>query len=320
MIPRLGYACINVALQSGQKKDRIIVNNTCIAKTFREKGIDYAIQLARKNLDSVLKILAWNEQHGIRLYRMSSDMFPHITNPEFIRDDKYVYSLDNFDDQFKKIGNYAKKYKHRLTFHPGQYNQIGSPNEQVFEKTVRDLSLHADVLDKIGCDLNSIIVVHGGGTYQNKEKTIARWIERFYQLPTNVQNRLVIENCERQYSYKDVLHIAGRINRPVIFDTHHYQCWSNIYGEQEHPATFMEDILKTWTDHGLIPKIHISEQAPNKKIGAHSDIVEEIPDYILSLLDKHQIDIMIEAKHKEQAVLYLYDKYYDFDFDTNLWK
>ena len=33
-------------------------------------------------------------------------------------DCKYAYSLDQFNDLFKKIGDYAKKYNHRITFHP----------------------------------------------------------------------------------------------------------------------------------------------------------------------------------------------------------
>ena len=63
------------------------------------------------------------------------------------------------------------------------------------------------------------------------------------------------------------------------------------------------------------PKFHISEQAIDKKKGAHSDYVETIPNYLLSLPD---IDIMIEAKAKEQAVLYLYGKY--TSFDGKIWK
>lgn len=42
---RLGYACINTILQSEK-----IVNRGCIAKTFRDKGIEYAKSIAIGNL------------------------------------------------------------------------------------------------------------------------------------------------------------------------------------------------------------------------------------------------------------------------------
>lgn len=320
-VPRLGYACINTVLSSGPKSTRVCVNNSCIAKTFRERGTEYAIELARKNLQSVLKVLQWNEQHGIRLYRLSSDMFPHITNPEFIADGGlYAYSLDNFNDLFHQIGTFARKHRHRLTFHPGQFNQVGTINEGVFVKTARDLAMHADVLDKIGCGPESIMVVHGGGVYGDKPATLERWVQQFYQLPQNVQDRLVIENCERQYNYADMLWLSNKINRPVVFDTHHHDCYCKINGPLPDPSTFLPEIVRTWTVHNIIPKFHISEQAPDKRIGAHSDFVENIPQYILDILATGQdIDLMIEAKAKEQAVLALYDDYYQFDADTLTW-
>lgn len=311
-IPRLGYACINTVLQGCPvKKDRVLVNHSCIAKTFREKGIDHVIALARANLAAVLRVLEWNEAHDIRFYRLSSNMFPHLTNPDFVDAGKYAYSLDQFDDLFAKIGQYAKEHNHRLTFHPGQFNQVGTPTQRVFENTVRDLSAHADILDKLGCGPDSVIVVHGGGVYGNKEQTMQRWVQQFKMLPKNVQARLVIENCERQYNYADMLELSRLIDRPVVFDTHHHACYCKIHGPLPEPADFLPRIIETWTKHGIKPKFHISEQAPNKRIGAHSDYVNRIPDYLIDLLDDGtQIDLMIEAKAKEQAVLYLMNQYF----------
>ena len=72
----------------------------------------------------------------------------------------------------------------------------------------------------------------------------------------------------------------------------------------------MEDILKTWTKRNIKPKFHISEQGSGK-IGHHSDYIEIIPNYLLEIPKKYKIniDIMIEAKKKEQAIFKLYRKY-----------
>jgi UV DNA damage endonuclease len=303
---RLGYACINSELQSKKGAEKVSVNHSCIAKTFRAKGAQYVVALARSNLEAVLKVLEWNEKHNIKVYRLSSDMFPHLTNPEFMKGEQFAYSLDQFEDLFKKIGNYAREHGHRLTFHPGQYNQIGTPRPEVFRKTVADLSAHAEILDHLGCGPDSVMVVHGGGTYQNKAKTMDRWVKQFYTLPKKVQNRIVIENCERQYSVFDMLELSKRIRRPVVFDTHHHQCYSNLVQKQPDPETFLSLVLATWTDLGVRPKFHVSEQAPDKRVGAHSDYVSEIPQYLLELTQKGiEFDVMIEAKAKEQAVLKL---------------
>jgi UV DNA damage endonuclease len=303
---RLGYACINTSIN-------YCVNRSCIAKTFREKGAEYAIGLAKSNLASVLKILEWNEANNIKLYRMSSDMIPHITNPEFIDDKKghkYAYGLENFSDLCDQIGAYARKYNHRLTFHPDQFNQVASPNEKVFEKTVKDLSFHADLLDMMGMDGNSVMVVHGGGMYDDKKATLERWVTRFWMLPENVRNRLVIENCERCYSAIDLLPVARAIRRPLVFDTHHHQCYDISTEKLPDPSTFMREVLDTWKICNIRPKFHISEQNIDKRLGAHSDYVYNIPNYLYDIIKTgEEIDIMIEAKAKELAVLKLYSIY-----------
>ena len=68
----------------------------------------------------------------------------------------------------KQIGEKSRKYNQRLTFHPGQYNCIGSPTQSVIESTTTDLKYHADVLDLMELGEDSVMVIHGGGTYKNK--------------------------------------------------------------------------------------------------------------------------------------------------------
>jgi UV DNA damage endonuclease len=311
---RLGYACINMTLRDVKpKKDSVCVNRSCIAKTFSTKGKDYAASLAKSNLEAVLRIMEWNYHHHIHLYRLSSDMFPHLTNPQFIPEGSTTaYDLGQFSEYFRRMGELSELYRQRLTFHPGPFNQIGTPKESVFAKTVIDLSAQADVLDRCGLDGNSVMVVHGGGVYEDKEATLERWISQFRTLPEAVRRRLVIENCERQYNYEDVLYLAQEVGRPVVFDTHHHNCYDAEVAPLEHPTYFLEEIVETWTSLGLRPKFHVSEQAPGKRLGAHSDYVEEIPDYLLELSKTQPLDIMIEAKAKELAVQHLYRKYPHF--------
>ena len=68
----LGYACINITLAD----EGITTNRGMIKKTFGEKGIAYASELALQNVTALLKILEWNVAHGITLFRVTSDLFP----------------------------------------------------------------------------------------------------------------------------------------------------------------------------------------------------------------------------------------------------
>ena len=76
------------------------------------------------------------------------------------------------------------------------------------------------------------------------------------------------------------------------------------------PEYYIPLILKTWEKRGIKPKFHVSEQGSGR-CGHHSDYIEVIPDYLLDIPKTYNvnIDIMIEAKMKEQAIFRLYEKY-----------
>jgi UV DNA damage endonuclease len=302
---QLGLCCINTILRS--QKPPIFASRKMIIRSVKEKGIDELKAKIIQNLKDVLTMMDWNEKHGIKLFRLSSELFPHKSNPKVVD-----YSFDFAIDLLKEIGEKSKKYKQRLTFHPGQYNVVGTPNRQSFLQTISDLKYHADVLDLMGLDHNSVMVVHGGGIYDDKEKTIERWCEQYQELPENVRNRLVLENCEKCFSIIDCLRVSKMINIPVVFDTHHFECYKDLHPKEDfnEPAYYMSDILESWKRRGIKPKFHISEQGAGRR-GHHSDYIETIPEYLLEIPLKYgvNIDIMIEAKMKEQAIFRLYKKY-----------
>lgn len=298
MTIQLGLCCLNTTLKK-QKPSVYPSRKMTMKKINEENGIEELKSRIIKNLKDVLTMMDWNEKHNIKVFRLSSDLFPHKSN---IKIDDYGYEFAK--DLLIQIGEKSKKYNQRLTFHPGQYNVLGTPHEKALEQTIRDLSYHADVLDMMKLDKNSVIVIHGGGFYNDKEKTKERWCENFKNLPENVRNRLVLENCEKCFSIKDCLEISEKINIPVVFDTHHFECYKLLHPLEhfEHPSEYIENILKTWEKRNIKPKFHISEQGMGK-IGHHSDYIEKIPDYLKNI--KVDIDIMVEAKMKELAIFKL---------------
>ena len=302
---QLGLCCMNSMLR--KQKPPIFASRKMIIRSVEEKGIDALKEKIIQNLKDVLTLIEWNEQNGIKVFRLSSELFPHKSNPKVVN-----YTFDFAHSLLTQIGDKARQYNHRLTFHPGQYNVVGSPNKQSFEQTNSDLTYHADVLDLMGMNQDSVMVVHGGGVYGDKEATLQRWCEQFKLLSENVQRRLVLENCEKCFSIEDCLKVSKQIGIPVVFDTHHYACYCILHPDEQfkHPSEYIPDILASWTNRGIKPKFHVSEQGSGRT-GHHSDFIEVIPDYLLEIPEKYgiEIDIMIEAKAKEQAILRLYEKY-----------
>ena len=179
-------------------------------------------------------------------------------------------------------------------------------------QTLKDLEYHADVLDLMGLGKDSVMVIHGGGVYGDKEKTMERWCENYRKLPQKIKDRLVLENCEKSYSIHDTLRIHDMTGIPLVFDTHHFECYKILHPDEKfkEPEYYIPLILETWKKRGIKPKFHVSEQG-NGKCGHHSDYIENIPNYLLEIPKKYgiDIDIMIEAKKKELAIFKLYEKY-----------
>jgi len=302
---QLGLCCMNTTLK--KQKPPVYAARRIIVRIIDEKGIDELKRRILANLDDLYKMLEWNEANGIRVFRLSSELFQHKTNPK-VPD----YTYDFAKEHLKKIGDYALEKGHRLTFHPGQFNVLASPSERAYLQTLKDLEYHADVLDLMGLSKDSVMVIHGGGVYGEKEKTMQRWIENYHKLPDKIKNRLVLENCEKSYSIEDCLKIYESTGIPIVFDTHHFDCYILLHPDEEFsPASeYIPQILDTWKDKDIKPKFHVSEQGSGK-IGHHSDYIDILPQYLLDIPERYgiEIDIMIEAKMKELSIQKLYEKY-----------
>lgn len=295
---KLGYACINETLA----KQGISCNKSCTLKTIKSQSDPWKFLYEKclQNLSALKKIIEWNIQHNILFYRMSSAMFPHIGNPKLIeiigKEKWYEYiSLKPFKSFLLEIKVIARKC--RLSVHPGQYCQLASPKQQVVENSKIDLLWHANLLRYVG-DKNSTICIHGGGTWGDKKSALIRLEKELLSLSNRILSRVCLENCEKSWSAEELLPICKKVGIPLIFDFFHYKC----YREKQRPIKeLLPEILATWKDKR--PKFHISEQDPNKKLGAHSEFVYNIPIELVEL--SRGFDIMIEAKRKEACVFLL---------------
>ena len=300
---QLGLCCLNTTLK--KQKPPVYSSRKIIVRVVKERGIEELKRRILLNLEDLLKMIQWNEDNGIKVFRLSSELFPHKTNPKI-----ESYDLDFAKEHLQKVGELAKSYNQRLTFHPGQFNVLATLDKNALKMTLNDLMYHSQVLDMMELGKDSVMVIHGGGIYGDKESAIQRWADNYKNLPPSVKRRLVLENCEKCYSIEDCLKINELCGVPIVFDTHHYDCYIILHPKEEflHPSEYIHSILKTWKD--IKPKFHVSEQGSGKT-GHHSDYIEILPEYLLEIPEKYgiHVDIMIEAKMKELSIHKLYEKY-----------
>ena len=284
----LGYACINMSL--GKK---VTTNRTMIKRTFLEKGLDYVSDCVIQNVADLEKIIDWNEQNGIKMYRMSSDMMPWATEYDFTQ----LKDWNEIAIILKRCGDKATQYGQRLSFHPGPFNVLVSPKEAVVQNTINDLEVHGRLMDALGLSKTPYnkINIHCNGVYGDKQSAMNRFIDNFKLLSNSVRSRLTIENDDKasMYSVKDLMYIHNAIKIPIVFDYHHHTFNTGDLSEQE----ALELAMSTWPE-GITPAVHYSESKEGSKPQAHSDYIERIPETYGNI-----VDIMVEAKAKELAIL-----------------
>ena len=292
----LGYACINSELSS--KKQRITTNRSMIKRTFKAKGIEYASQLAELNTGDLLPILEWNQRHDIKVFRMSSSLFPWASEYEL----EALPDWDKISQNLKEAGDYAKKHGIRLSFHPGPFNILSANKDYVVKNSIVDLNIHGKVMDMLGMprDHNAKINIHIGAAYGDRASAMKRFCKNFNLLNDSVKSRLTIENDDRPalFSTKDLYEgVYKNTGCPIVFDYHHHKFRSDGISESDALAI----AVSTWGK--IVPTCHYSESAclkegKKKVMNAHSDyIYDKIENY------GHRLDIVIEAKAKEKALM-----------------
>jgi UV DNA damage endonuclease len=287
-----GYCCINMELG----KQKITTNRSMIKRTFNDKGIAYASELALQNVRDLSRIVKWNHEHGVKLYRMSSDIFPWMSEYEL----KDLPDYERIKNILSGTGKLAKAYGQRITFHPGHFCVIASQNQSVVTKSIKELNQHGEIMDLMDLPRTpyAAINIHVNTTQGGKDVAMQRFAANFQLLDDSVKTRLVVENDDKlsQYTVEDLAQLSMQIGTPVTFDYHHHWC---------HPGSLtQEQALKlaalTWPD-GIKQLCHYSSakcvyEDSSSINRAHADyIYEQINDYGLDL------DIELEAKAKEQA-------------------
>ena len=301
----LGYACINMGFSSLPKSKRITTNRSMIKRTFKERGLAYASELALQNVKDLLKILEWNEKNNIKFYRMSSDIFPWMSEYE-IRDlpdyNDIAYHLDC-------AGEFATVHGHRLTFHPGPFNVLGSPRQSVADKAIRELNQHSEVMDLLGFlpSHYNKINIHVGGTYGGDfAGTAERWCKNFLRLDKGTRARLTLENDDKasMWSVKHLYDfIYKQVGVPIVFDYHHFRFCKG--GQTEEEALRMA--ASTWPSN-VKPVVHLSESR-RKEQGDQKIRPQAHSDYVYDPVDSYgcDYDMMIESKAKELSLLHYRD-------------
>ncbi len=283
---RIGYVGVNTELPSA-------------SRTFRLAG--YSLQrmlgTVSDNLATLQQILAWNADHGIFLFRITSNLIPFGSHPVNRGEWKQVLR-----HEFANIGRFIRNQGMRVSMHPGQYSVLNSPHEATHENTLRELAYHEAVFALMELGFDHKIVIHGGGAYGNKANATRVLIDRLSALDSPIRLRLVLENDERVFTARDILAICEATGIPGVLDVFHHRVLPSFPGKSIREV--IETFAPSWA--GTRQKIHYSNQEPGKVLGSHSSRVDidEFGSFHAEVRDLN-LDIMLEVKDKQESVLAL---------------
>ena len=294
MTINLGYACINMELQ----KQKICSNRGMIKRTFQAKGIAYASELALINVTALKRIIEWNNENNISVYRMTSCLFPWMSEYDIFD----LPDIDKIADTMSAAGKIAMDAGQRLSFHPGPFNCLASPNDDTVAKTVAELDAHSVQMDLMGLPASpqAKINIHVGGAYGEHDKAMARFCKNYAKLAPSTQARLTVENDDKtsMYSTKMLYHgVSKPTGIPIVFDSHHHEL-----GPQD--ATYKEAFYlarETWPS-GIKQQCHHSN---SKKLYEDSKVKAQAhSDWYYTPFENHgePVDVVLECKMKEQAL------------------
>lgn len=280
--------------------------------------------LMKQNIESTKCLIekVGNYDPYLRMVRLSSDILPVYTEPNW----RYFWQLSDVrqyaERQFAEVGKVARDKDVRLSFHPGQFTVLASDNPNIVTKSIEEFEYHADMVRWMGYGQlfqDFKINVHIAG-----RRGPAGIREAYKKLSPEAKNCITIENEENTWGLDECLSLSDIM--PIVLDIHHHYIREGEYIEVTDDR--VKQVLDSW--RGLRPTLHYSQSREDlldptlhikrpimslllgqgfkkQKLRAHSDFMwnQEVNNWAYDFWDC--FDVMVEAKAKNLASYKLYE-------------
>ncbi|CAG7649721.1 UV DNA damage repair endonuclease UvsE [Paenibacillus allorhizosphaerae] len=312
MIVRLGYVAMSMLVNNASPSKTMTATNFAKVED-REAAIRKLERIAGENIHNTLRLLKHNRAYEIEMYRMSSRLIPLIGH-EMLKEWNPIPELR---DVFSELGTYAKEHRMRLSFHPDHFTVLSTPRKDVLANSFADLDRHVQMLEAMGLDESAKCNIHIGGAYGNKETAAKRFIDNFLSMPERIRRRITLENDDKTFNALETLEVCEDVGVPMVLDLHHHDVnpcgesaealWPRI-AETWRLETEQADLSVSEEQAPLPPKIHVSSPKSDKDVRSHADYVDasRLMDFLRAIAPlTPRLDIMLEAKRKDEALLQL---------------
>jgi len=235
--------------------------------------------------------------NGIRHYRVSSSIFPCVTDATLNIKYDDLPDLPAIRTNLRAAGDLARAHGITLSCHPDQFNVLSSYNADTIERSILELNHQSNVLDMMGCaqDLSSPMCLHLNKSPDLKRETVHDYRERFLRslsrCNAGVRARLVLENEDKGYWTTEQLNRWFGAYRALVYDNLHDACNPSI-----HSAAAVQLFRATWCEY--TPVFHWSE-GTDAKPRSHAGRASHLPVIVAANAD---CIWEVELKDKDYAI------------------
>jgi UV DNA damage endonuclease len=301
MLVRLGYVAMSMNVKNGSPS-QTMTHAQFLKIQDREAAMNKLERIAVSNLTNCLRLLRHNAAHDIDFFRLSSKLIPLANHPD-LPDWDFMTPLE---EVLGFIRSYLNEHPNmRIDFHPDHFVVLNTLKIDVFKTAVQTLNMHRALLKGMGIEPEHRCVLHIGGAYKNKEKALEQFVQNWGTIPVSLQNMIMLENDDKTFTMTDTLYLCEKMGIPFVFDYHHHLAnhEEGMQWEEEWPR-----VVQTWNHSKLPLKMHISSPKSEKEFRAHADFIDakNFMNFLYQVKGSvPQIDVMIEAKRKDDALFSL---------------
>lgn len=224
-----------------------------MSRLTRSAAYDKLFSLIRRNCSAIRKLVQTVSRDipEKRMVRLSSEILPLYTHPDYI----WFYQLPEviafLEKQFSEIGYIARSTDTRLSFHPGQFTVLSSSKPEIVDRSILEFEYHCDIIRWMGFgsrfqDMKNNVHLSGKGGAEIFRKVYPR-------LSQEARNTITIENDEFSSSLSDCLAVSDLV--PIVFDIHHE--WINTGEFLTIENTKVQRVIDSW--RGVTPVMHYSQ-------------------------------------------------------------
>lgn len=334
-VQRIGFACKWIdfpeQMDSIKPKDDAKKYNTgtttitWLNRQSRNVAEQKLWDLMKQNIEATRLLVTriGDQDHGLRMVRLSSDILPAYTEPSW----RYFWQLPDVQryaqQSFGKVGELARLCDVRLSFHPGQFTVLASDNPEIVERSIEEFEYHATMAAWMGFaqrfqDFKINVHIAGRAGPEGIRQT-------YKKLSPEARNTITIENEEISHGLDAGLSISDLV--PIVLDIHHHWIREGEYIDPN--CDRVKKVVDSW--RGLRPTMHYSvsredclvghpcDRLPDlasliasghkkQKLRAHSDFCWNTAVNEWALSFRNNFDIMVEAKGKNLASFALYQQ------------